>query len=76
MDPGATLVGKSINPSTAPLGQGEVDVTAIVDALEGSGNDLMIMAELDLSEEMPLEPCEAARINKAYLQKIGYSFRS
>lgn len=59
-----------------PLGQGQVDVGAIVDALDGSGNDLVIMAELDPSDEMPLEPLEAARINKAYLEKLGYGFRS
>ena len=47
----------------------------IVDLLDGSGNDLMIMAELDPSAQMPLAPLEAARINKATLQKLGYRFR-
>ena len=32
-----------------PLGQGKVDVKAVVEALESSGNELMIMAELDPS---------------------------
>jgi inosose dehydratase len=59
-----------------PLGQGEVDVAAIVNVLDGSGNDLMIMAELDPSDDMPLAPLEAARINKAYLGKLGYTFPS
>jgi inosose dehydratase len=59
-----------------PLGQGKVDVKAVVDALESSGNDLMIMAELDPSQGMPLAPLEAARANKACLQKLGYEFRS
>jgi inosose dehydratase len=59
-----------------PLGQGKVDVKAVVDALESSGNDLMIMAELDPSQGMPLTPLEAARINKACLQKLGYEFRA
>ncbi|MPZ20373.1 MAG: TIM barrel protein [Luteitalea sp.] len=59
-----------------PLGQGQVDLTAIVDALDGSGNDLVIMAELDPSKNMTLAPFEAATINRAYLEKLGYSFRS
>jgi len=59
-----------------PLGQGKVDVAALCDLLDGSGNDLMIMAELDPSKGMPLAPLEAARINKATLQKLGYVFRS
>jgi len=58
-----------------PLGQGKVDVAALVELLESSGNDLMIMAELDPSPKMPLTPLEAARINKATLQNLGYSFR-
>jgi inosose dehydratase len=59
-----------------PLGQGKVDVGALCDLLEGSGNDLMIMAELDPSKGMPLQPLDAARINKEALQKLGYAFRS
>jgi inosose dehydratase len=59
-----------------PLGQGKVDVAALCDLLDGSGNELMIMAELDPSKGMPLAPLEAARINKAALQKLGYEFRS
>jgi inosose dehydratase len=58
-----------------PLGQGKVDVAAICDLLDNSGNDLMIMAELDPSKGMPLAPLEAARINKLTLQKLGYAFR-
>lgn len=59
-----------------PLGQGKVDVAALCDLLESSGNELMIMAELDPSPKMPLPPLEAARINKSALQKLGYAFRS
>jgi inosose dehydratase len=58
-----------------PLGQGKVDVAGLCDLLESSGNDLMIMAELDPSKGMPLPPLDAARINKDTLQKLGYSFR-
>jgi inosose dehydratase len=59
-----------------PLGKGKVDVAALVDMLDKSGNDLMIMAELDPSDGMPLAPLEAARISKDYLRKLGYTFRS
>ena len=58
-----------------PLGQGKVDVAGLCDLLESSGNDLMILAELDPSKGMPLAPLDAARINKETLQKLGYSFR-
>jgi inosose dehydratase len=59
-----------------PLGQGKVDIAGLCDLLDKSGNDLMIMAELDPSKGMPLAPLEAARINKQALQKLGYVFRS
>lgn len=60
----------------APLGRGKVDVAGLCDLLESSGNDLMIMAELDPTKGMPLAPREVARINKEALQKLGYTFRS
>ena len=59
-----------------PLGQGKVDIPAIVDLLEKAGNDMMIMVELDPSPGMPMAPLETARVSKAYLQKLGYTFRS
>jgi len=59
-----------------PLGKGKVDVAALCDLLDGSGNDLMIMAELDPSKGMPLAPLEAATINKQTLQKLGFAFRT
>jgi inosose dehydratase len=59
-----------------PLGQGKVDIAALCDLLDTSGNDLMIMAELDPTKGMPLAPLDAAKINKDALQKLGYAFRS
>jgi hypothetical protein len=46
--------------------------------MEKSGNDIMIMVELDPSEGRPMAmaPVETARIAKAYLQKQGYAFRT
>jgi len=58
-----------------PLGQGKVDVAGLCDLLESAGNSLLIMAELDPTPKMPLEPLDAARINKEALQKLGYAFR-
>ena len=60
----------------APLGLGKVDIAGLCDLLESSGNDLMIMAELDPSKGQPHTPLEAARINKETMQKLGYTFRS
>jgi inosose dehydratase len=58
-----------------PLGKGKVDVAGLAALLESSGNDLMIMCELDPSPNQPLAPLEAARINKAAMAALGYTFR-
>jgi len=59
-----------------PLGRGKVDLPKILDLLEKSKIKEMIMVELDPSNGMPMKPLETAEISKAYLQKMGYSFRS
>ena len=59
-----------------PLGRGKVDLPKVLDLLESSGNDLMIMAELDGTANAPMTPLAAATINRNYLQSEGYSFRS
>ena len=59
-----------------PIGQGKVDIPAIVGLLEKSGNEMMIMVELDPSRNMPMTALETARISKTYLQKLGYTFGS
>jgi inosose dehydratase len=59
-----------------PLGQGKVDVPKVIDLLEKSNIKAMIMVELDPSRGMPLGARETAEISKAYLQKMGYSFRA
>jgi inosose dehydratase len=59
-----------------PLGKGKVDVAGLAALLESSGNDLMIMCELDPSPNQPLAPLEAARINKAAMAALGYQFRA
>jgi inosose dehydratase len=59
-----------------PLGTGKVDVAGVAALLESSRNDLMIMCELDPSAGQPHTPREAARLNKAAMAKLGYTFRS
>jgi inosose dehydratase len=59
-----------------PLGHGKVDIAGLAALLESSGNDLMIMCELDPSPNQPLAPLEAARINKAAMAALGYQFRA
>lgn len=68
--------GGEYNLGYCPLGNGKVNVPKIVDILEGSKIKEMIMVELDPSQNMPLQPLETAEISKAYLQKLGYKFRS
>ncbi len=59
-----------------PLGQGKVDVAGLASLLESSGNDLMIMCELDPTPNPPHTPLEAARMNKAAMAALGYTFRT
>jgi inosose dehydratase len=59
-----------------PLGQGKVDIPTIMDVLEKSDMQGMVMVELDPGKTMPITPLETARISKTYLKKIGYVFRS
>jgi inosose dehydratase len=59
-----------------PLGQGKVDVPAILDLIEKSPDLKIAMVELDPSNNPPLTPLETARTSKDYLKKLGYTFRS
>jgi inosose dehydratase len=59
-----------------PLGQGKVDLPAVLDLLEQSREMKIVMVELDPSGKPPMAPLETARVSKEYLQKLGYAFRS
>jgi inosose dehydratase len=59
-----------------PLGQGKVDIAGILDMVEGANPPANVMVELDPSKDQPMSALETARISKAYLQKLGYKFRS
>ena len=58
-----------------PLGEGRVDNLALLDLLEKSPIDHMIMIELDWDGPDPkMAPIETARIAKAYVEQHGYTF--
>ena len=58
-----------------PLGQGKVDVRAVLDLLEQSQDMKIVMVELDPSANAPMTPLETARSSKEYLKTLGYAFR-
>jgi len=59
-----------------PLGQGVVDLKGILDTMEKANPNANIMHELDGSANQTFTPRQTAEIGKAYLQKLGYTFRS
>jgi inosose dehydratase len=59
-----------------PLGMGKVDIPAVLDMAEASGQNPDIMVELDPSSNGPMTPLETAKTTKAYLVKQGYTFKS
>ena len=59
-----------------PLGMGEVDITGVLNTLEVAHQQANIMVELDPSPNGPMTPLETAQTSKAYLQKLGYKFRT
>jgi inosose dehydratase len=59
-----------------PLGQGKVDIPAILTMMDGKKIDGMVMVELDSSPDMPMTAKDAARIAKVYLSKQGVTLRS
>ena len=60
----------------SPLGQGKVDIPAILAMMNGKPIDGMVMVELDSSPNMPIPAIETARIARAYLLKQSVSFKS
>src|SRR5215469_11068722 len=59
-----------------PLGRGQVDLVSVLDTMERSGHPANIMVELDRSAKAPMSARETATITKAYLEKLGYTFRT
>ena len=59
-----------------PLGNGKVDIPAILAMMNGRKTAGLVMVELDSPPPQPAPAIENARIAKAYLQKAGVTFRS
>jgi inosose dehydratase len=59
-----------------PLGQGTVDIPAILDLIQKRELRGMVMVELDNDGKTPLVPLDLVKISKAYLQTQGVTFRS
>ncbi len=60
-----------------PLGMGTVDIKAILDMADGAGQNPNVMVELDPSlNDGPMSPLETVKTTKAYLEKLGYEFRT
>jgi len=59
-----------------PLGMGTVDIPAILDMVESAGLIGDVMVELDPSPDGPMTPLQTVQTTKAYLQKLGYTFRN
>jgi inosose dehydratase len=59
-----------------PLGQGKVNVPAVLSMMEGRNTAGLVMVELDSPPPQPVPAIETARIAKAYLEKQGVTFRS
>jgi len=58
-----------------PLGMGVVDIESILNTLETAGNNPDVIHELDRGNA-PMTARETAAFSKAYLIKLGYTFRS
>jgi inosose dehydratase len=70
------FVGGQYFAGYCPLGQGKVDLAGILDTMEAAGHPANIMVELDRSPNTPITALETAQTSKAYLQKLGYQFKS
>lgn len=58
-----------------PLGMGVVDLENILKTLEEAGNNPDVIHELDRGNA-PMTARETAAFSKAYLQRLGYTFRA
>jgi inosose dehydratase len=67
------------NPHLAgycPLGQGRVNIPAILDLMEKRKLRGMVMVELDNDGKTSLVPLDLVKTSKGYLQSLGVAFRS
>lgn len=67
------------NPHLAgycPLGQGKVNIPAILDLMQKKKLHGMVMVELDNDGKASLVPLDLVKTSKAYLERQGVTFRS
>lgn len=67
------------NPHLAgycPLGQGKVDIPAILNLVQKKKLHGMVMVELDNDGKTSLVPLDLVKTSKAYLERQGVTFRS
>lgn len=58
-----------------PLGKGKVDIAGILEVLETSDKQPNLMAELNPPPDtVRLTPLKLVRMNRSYLEKLGYQF--
>jgi inosose dehydratase len=57
-----------------PLGQGVVDIKGILEYLEQSAYNGPVMVELDRGKDIPMTAEEAVKINKEFVESLGYCF--
>lgn len=67
--------GGAAHEGFCPVGHGRVDMAAVVDTLERSPNELMLMVELNPpGKGAAADQLATARASKEFLQTLGYSF--
>jgi inosose dehydratase len=61
-----------------PLGQGKVNIPAILDIMAGRKMNGLVMVELDNDprDPSPTTPVELAKTSKVYLESLGITFRA
>jgi inosose dehydratase len=70
------FVGGEYFAGYSPLGQGKVDLVSILQTTESCGHPVNVMVELDRAANTPITALDTAKTSKAYLQKLGYTFRA
>ena len=70
------FVGGEYFAGYSPLGQGKVDLASILQTTESVGHPVNVMVELDRAASTPISALDTAKTSKAYLQKLGYTFKA
>ncbi len=63
-------------PRVLPLGQGKVDIPAVMDVIEKAQQLTYAMVKLDRGKTPPMTLFETAQSRREYLKKLCYQFRA